>query len=260
MESQRNEPRDDRPRHYRPHLIVVFAIVMVWLASNANADQMDGSLLPTLNTIQLDATHSIASDHPALWQRDGNRPVSVDLKSALANFDADASPDGWRASVVIRDANANPVIMRSMATFTLVPRLALWDRNRFMDSDTEAMTWSMQLRFDEHGVANVTLPLRRSLESNFGWSSAGSSFPFDSISSRSRNHERFRSGNIAISRVYSSNRRRSVGGISYTRVDVPSTGMMRVRVSVPTEGVFEAETMVRLRPANFVSPSWPGSR
>lgn len=288
MESHQNEPGDDRPFHYRPHLIVVFAIVMVWLAANAQADQVGGemiarlaaetlsspvqgdvagsssdqvmSLMRPMNTIQWDATYVLPSGHSALWKRDGNRPVSVELSSSLANFDADAMPDGWRASVVIRDRDASPVVMQSAATFTLVPRVPLSGHRRFMDSDTQTMTWSMQLRFDERGVANVTLPLRRSLQASFGWSSASSRFPFDSVRSRSRNHDRFRGGNIAVSRVYSGHHQRTVGGVSYTRADVPSIGVMRVRVNVPTEGVFEAETPVRLRRSSFVNPAWPGFR
>lgn len=273
MEPNRTEPGADPSPHYRPHLIIVFAIVMAWFATSVSADEilptpvatrqvsspsdLGQSLSAPMHSIQWDATHVVPSDHPTLWKRVGSRPVSVDLASSLANFDADAGPDGWRARVVLRDIDANAVVMRASATFTLVPRVPLADHQQFMDADDQSITWSMPLRFDERGAASVTLPLRRSLEPAFGWSSAIAPHPFDSVGSRSRNNGRYRGGNIAVSRVYSGRNRRAVGGISYTRLDVPSTGVMRVRVSVPTEGVFEAETPVRLRRSNLLSTGWP---
>jgi hypothetical protein len=255
-------------------LIVVFAIALAWFASKASAaetlpapkspDKVAGSqpsdlpIAPTVQTLQWDATYEIPADARVDWKRTGSRPVSVELTSSLANFDADADPDGWRARVVLRDLDGNAVVMRSSATFTLTPRVPLADHEQFMDADHAAMTWSMPLRFDQRGAASVTLPLRQSLEPAFGWSSAVAPFPFDSVGSRSRNNGRYRGGNNAISRVYSGRNRRSVGGISYTRIDVPSTGVMHVRVAVPTEGVFEAETPVWLRPSNLLSTGWPG--
>ena len=276
MESNRNAPDADRPSHYRPHLIVVFAIAMAWFAANASADEFlttplaadsvlpspsgqDTSPLATMHSIQWDATSAIPEGDPALWRHLGNRPVSVELTSWLANFDADAQPDGWRASVALRDIDGNAVIMRSSATFTLVPRVPLADHEQFMEAGDQSLTWSMPLRFNEQGTANFTLPLRRSLQPSFGWSSAIAPFPLDSATSRSRNNGRYRGGNIAISRVYSGRNRRTVGGISYTRVDVPRTGVMKVRVSVPTEGVFESETHVWLRPQSLLSTRRPGS-
>ena len=276
MESNRNAPDTDRPTHYRPHLIIVFAIAMAWFAANVSADEFlpapiaadnlvfspsdqNASLLAPMDSLQLDATSAIPAGDPALWSRIGNRPVSVELTSSLANFDADAQPDGWRASLVLRDVDGNPVIMRSNATFTLVPRVPLADHQRYIEADDSSLTWSMSLRFNEQGVANFNLPLRRSLQPSFGWSSGIAPFPLDRATSRSRNNGRYRGGNIAISRVYSGRNRRTVGGISYTRLDVPRTGAMRVRVSVPTEGVFESETQVWLRPQSLLSDRMPGA-
>ena len=262
MQPDRTEPDVNPSSNYRPHLIVVFAIILAWVASSVSADE----LLPApvnsgelVHSIQWDATQEIPAGATANWQRFGGRPAYVELTSSLSNFDADADPDGWRARVVLRDKDANAIVIRSTATFTLVPRVPLADHEQFMDADHAKVTWSKQLRFDERGAANVTLPLQQSLQPAFGWSSAIAPFPFNSASSRSRNNGRYRGGNIAISRIYSGRNRRTVGGISYTRVDVPSTGVMHVRVSVPTEGVFESQTPVWLRPSNLLSSRRPGN-
>ena len=69
-----------------------------------DAAQVTGGAIPTLQVIG-DA-----------------RPDYVDLNAYLANFDADADPDGWRATVMLLDSMECPVIMHAHANFELIIR------------------------------------------------------------------------------------------------------------------------------------------
>ncbi len=249
-QSGNRDPVHHGPAHHRPHLIVLFAIMMMWFAANASAAFPEGTFpLPiqldppaaipvqTSGTLQWDATHlGVATplpdffdpmaDHRRPFDRLAGRPVSVDMTSWLANFDADADPDGWRAEIVLRDDHGHPVVMRAHAKFELIARLPMGDHHHFINAQHKSITWSMPLRLDERGVASVKLPLRRSQEAKMGWSSSihsSHSSPFHSVGSH--RHRPF---------TYRVN------------------GIMRVRVSVPTEGVFEAVTPVRLRPSFLI--------
>ena len=118
-------PSDDSSS-LRPHLTVVFAIVIVWIAGRASAETFDSQLpccggdgleLVGAPPIQFDAQTMF--DYPArieigpipempLTKSRNGKPVSVDLNASLANLDADSDPDGWRAQVVIRDRQGQP--------------------------------------------------------------------------------------------------------------------------------------------------------
>ena len=110
----------------------------------------------------------------------------------------------------------------------------------------------MPLRIDDRGVASVTLPLRQSLRPAFGWSSAIAPSPFDRVGSRSRNGGRYRNNRGAFGRdntVIASNWENRLG--------TPDMGVMKVRVSVPGSGVFEAVSQVWILPPAVVGGRWP---
>ncbi len=179
------------------------------------------------------------------------RPRYVELSAALSNFDADADPDGWRAEVVLRDRQDRVVVMRSHATFELMPRVPTADHRRYVDADRTSIRWSMPLEFDPRGVASCKLPLRESLEPLLGWSSA----VYPQSGSRRRGTRDYGSGARGL-RTWS-NSRTFVTLDLRNLIGTPSTGEMRVRVSVPTEGVFEAVTPVWIRPSVLVDTQWP---
>ncbi|MEM1068824.1 MAG: hypothetical protein AAGI63_08015 [Planctomycetota bacterium] len=177
-----------------------------------------------------------------------SRPIYVELAASLSNFDPDAEPDGWRAEIVLRDRNDRPVVMRAYASFELTPRVATLDSRRFINTTEKPIRWSMPLTFDDDGVARLKLPLRDTLKPMLGWSSA--SYPASGIRS---------TGNGARSRPTRPRHRRRTFVTSDVRdlIGTPSSGELRVRVSVPTEGVFEAASAVHIRPSVLVDTQWP---
>ncbi|TWT54011.1 hypothetical protein Pla22_16450 [Rubripirellula amarantea] len=281
----------DSSSSLRPHLTVVFAIVVIWLAGRASAqEQLEQSyfgdaqavsplcyppiqfdaqtmfedptfysdqVLPYADSalparIDIDPATAISRSNFQAGSHRADKPVTVELSSALANLDADSDPDGWRAQVVLRDREGNLVVARSNATFKLIPRIPLADHQQFTDADVAAATWSMPLKFDQRGVAMVTLPLRQSLKPIFGWSSAIAPSPFDQVGARSRNHGRYRNQQGAFGRDNT-----VVRNDWRDRLGMPSTAVMQVRVSVPGSGVFEAVSPVWIRPPSLVDSRWP---
>ncbi len=198
----------------------------------------------SIGSIQFDAVTPLRHDPPRIAVTRGNRsndsrPVSVDLYASLANFDADSDPDGWRAQVVLRNRDGHPVVMRSYATFELVPRIPLSANQNIRHHHFESMKWSKPLRYDQRGVAHTTLPLRRELQAIYGWNATSPSDPFGTF--HSGRHSRF-----TRSRLWDEH---SILGATWReQVTIPATGILKVRVSVPTEGVYEAVSTVRLRP------------
>lgn len=185
---------------------------------------------------------------PTVRHRGHARPRYVELVASLSNFDPDADPDGWRAEIVLRDRNDHPVVMRANATFELTPRVATADHRRFVNATGKPIRWSMPLEFDGDGVARVKLPLRDSLKPMLGWNSAIYP-PSGSRLGASRPNVRYSHSRHARRSFVTSDLRNLIG--------TPSTGEMRVRVSVPTEGVFEAAAPVFIRPSVLVDTQWP---
>ena len=167
---------------------------------------------------------------------------------SLANFDADADPDGWRVELVLLDQRDRPVIARANATFELIPRVPTADFYNYVDAAMLPVRWSMNLTFDQDGVARVKLPLRESLRPLFGWPSA--IFP--------RQGDRSRNNRSVSRRISGTWRSRSIVTDHWQNgLGRPTMGEMRVRVSVPTEGVFEAASIVPIRPSALVDTYWP---
>jgi hypothetical protein len=222
-------------------LTILFAIILASIAGVSSAQspqtiQYDGATAGTANSIQPNPNAVFDPFRVAGGAVHGNRsradarPVYAQLDASLANFDADADPDGWRAEVVLRDQKDRPVVMRAHATFELMPRVPMADQ------------------FDEDSVARVKLPLRRSLRPMLGWSSAV--YPPSGI--RTRN-----AGNTAHGLRTWKRSRTFVTSDLRTLVGTPASGELRVRVSVPTEGVFAAATGVWIRPSVLVDTKWP---
>jgi len=247
--------------------IVLFAIVLASIAGFASAQSPDPSPgcddCPTIEYYATEAEHVSSVDpHPAAELvpplsggvlptrrlRGNDRPAYVELVASLSNFDSDADPDGWRAEIVLRDRNDRPVVMRANASFELTPRVATADHRRFVNATGKPIRWSMPLEFDADGVARVKLPLRDSLKPMLGWNSA--IYPPSGTRVRnSRPNVRYSHSRHARRSFVTSDLRNLIG--------TPSTGEMRVRVSVPTEGVFEAAAPVFIRPSVLVDTQWP---
>ncbi|MDG2220381.1 MAG: hypothetical protein P8L85_03320 [Rubripirellula sp.] len=251
---------------------ILFAIVLVSIASFATAQPPAGENLTGASGVQICAgveyfftepDHisfgvTTAASSPAAQLTGGAIPIArhsgrarvayAELVAALANFDADADPDGWRAEIALRDRNDQPVLVRATATFELTARIATQESNRFVNATNQPIRWSRPLNFDEDGVARINLPLRNSLKPMLGWTSASgpnSGIRFGTSPSNSRE---YRARHLHRNFVTSDLR---------TLVGMPRTGELRVRVSVPTEGVYEAASPVNVRPSVLVDTQWP---
>jgi hypothetical protein len=253
--SQTDEDQRRQQVRRRQLLTVIFAIALLLVAGTASAQapttnipmipsaslQYDGvSPLPT-------AHRSAASDAAQLSggaigkhrQQANSRPAYAQLQATLANFDSDAQPDGWRVEITLRDRQDRPLAVRARATIELMPRVPMADHIRYVDADTAPIRWSMPLEFDQDSVARMKLPLRRSLRPMLGWPSA--------IDPPARHRGRNPFGR---KRTFVTTDLRNLIG-------TPNVGEMRVRVAVPTEGVFEAVTLVPIRPSVLVDTNWP---
>ena len=253
---------------YRPLLILLFAIILL-VANRAKAVEPSHHNHATIQSathtvIQLNDTLRVVpkatvvpaamlggatvENHyqPHANQFTGTRPKYAELHATLANFDADADPDGWRAKVVLRDAHDRPVIMRARATFSLTPRLPTADFHSYVDTDTKPITWSKDVRFDADGVANFKLPLTQRLQPPALATRHGSlSNPHGTVGQRIRTTTRL----TAFSDLINRQGREHLGLANF--------GELKVRLSVPTEGVFEAASPVQLRPSVLVDTRWP---
>ncbi len=249
----------------RQMLTVIFAILLISIAGISSAQSPPREDLSDSNAmLQYDGATSAPIAHPdavvdaarfAGGAIQSNRltgdarPTYVDMNASLANFDSDADPDGWRAEVVLFDRHDRPVAMRAHAKFELIVRVSTAERLSFVNADIPPLRWSMPLEFDQDAVARVRLPLRETLQPLFGWNSAINRPPRGLPTSISQNYARGRS-NWSRPRTFVTEDLR-------TLVALPSTGELRVRVSVPTEGVFEAAIPIWLRPSGLVDTRWP---
>lgn len=240
-------------------MTLIFAIVVIWVSSHASAQTPGviyygeaGTESANLAYQQVLETRSLQFDgisqslpspptHGVVRQL---RPRYLEMSVGLSNFDTDADPDGWRANLILRDHEDRPVVMRANASFELVPRISRIDAKRAVPTSVHPVRWSMPLEFGSDGVARVKLPLRQALKPMLGWSP---SFPEKSnrsfvSRSRSRNQSPFVTATPSDLRDL---------------VAKPEFGELRVRVSVPTQGVFHAKSLVRLRPSGLVDTKWP---
>lgn len=264
---------DSRSRHrLRPWLTLLFAVVLMLVASWASAQPPSVEPSPSNSTSHsgltaaserqsLDAgredqgafgcydpsqqRQEVATGGavPRMRVHDRPRPKYVEVTARLANFDADSDPDGWRAEVALRDAGDNPVSMRAWASFELMPRIPL-DDFRATDARTLPVRWSIPLRFDPDGIARVKLPLQAALRPMLGPEASA------------------RTGSKSLRTVSMGSLFPTAGAEQATRLDEQRVGMswwgeLKLRVSVPTEGVFETAVPVQVRPSVLVDTQWP---
>jgi hypothetical protein len=192
--------------------------------------QPTGRLIPTARR----------SGHP--------RPAYAELAAALANFDFDANPDGWRAEVALLDRNDQPVLARGTATFELKPRIVTEESDRFVNATKHPIRWTRRLSFDADGVARIKLPLRNSLKPMLVWISASDPRLGSRFGTSSSNFQDTRTRQLH--RNFVTNDLRTVVGM-------PRTGELRVSNLLPTEGMYEAVSPVSVRPSVLVDTQWP---
>lgn len=225
----------------RPLLILLFALILASMAKSLPAQDVATIQYDGATNIRLDPHH--VSGGAAIAAPNQRRPAYVEMSAALANFDADADPDGWRAAVVVRDRNDQPVTMRATATFELKPRLWSITEDKRIGHQAESIKWTQQLVFNDEGIAEVKLPLRKSLRSLLGWRE----------DSRAMRTTLFGSSNFQSTR-----KRRSFATADVRQViGTPRYGHLSVRVAIPTEGVFESVSTVEIRPSVLVDTQWP---
>ncbi len=189
------------------------------------------------------------------------RPQYVELASGLANFNADPEPDGWRAEVVLRDSQDQPVTTEAMATFELMPRVPPYDLrsidhhrasdpSQSLDARAFPIRWSLPLHFDADGVARLKLRLRPGVRELLGWDSpSGASSPYGDSAGR-------RLGASSGPRVWKPGRTFVTVNTNYL-IAMPSLGVLRLRVTVPNAGVLETAAAVQIRPSVLVDTQWP---
>ena len=290
-----NDPNPKPSLHYRPFLIALMALIILAIAGNVNGQELTQlasatapvaqkvpvsqkvvvqfnnttQLLPRAESSPGTTKHTVTdivagvgaseqqsrAQHESWSRYTSSRPKYAEMKAELANFDADADPDGWRVELVLRDAHDRPVAMRSTARFELMPRVPTADFHNYVDADIIPITWSKDVKFDERSVAHFKLPLREQLKPLFGWPS--SIYPETGMRSNiyGRN-SRYRSG------IHGRAGRSQRLGTAVTRdfrntLGKPTVGELRVRVSVPTEGVFSAVVPIQIRPSVLVDTNWP---
>ncbi len=289
---QAEKQRAQADTSMRPVWIILFAAILILICTKSKADeqpiapidatdryamQATGPVSHATLTIELNGVvHVIepsrkpasAKQHPvdaasatagvgqASWTPAlVARPAYAQLTAHLANFDADADPDGWRAEVVLFDRRDRPIAARGQANFQLTPRIPTGDFHHYVDAELQPITWSENLSFDADAVARFKLPLRAPLRTSWGWASAN-------YSQTELRHSGFlRPSSIHRTGTFRSRHPRFVG-TSFARdirrsIGKSDFGELRVRVSVPGEGVFEAVSVVPIRPAVLVDTHWP---
>ena len=185
------------------------------------------------------------------------RPKYAYVSAQIAQFDADADPDGWLANVMLMDAEDRPVsVPRASAKFELMPRVPTHDFTGYVNANVKPISWTVPLQFSADKVAIARLKLRQPLSPLAGWTSeshpaVGAAGGF--YSSRRgiirHSHPDYRSRTAATDRQYRGGAIDAIGLAGY--------GQLKVRVSVPGEGTFDAVAPIELRPAVLVDTRWP---
>ena len=263
--------RSSRSIGCRPVWIVLFAAILILTAGIASAQEAgiasaqetvpeeqaqtvvnhDGieMLLPKAQQDEATAAAAAEARRARISNRRFGRPKYATVAATLANFDSDATPDGWRVEVMLFDSRDRPVSKRAHATFQLMPRLPSADYVGYVNAAEEPVRWSMPLKFQEDAVARVKLPLNQKLKSVFDRSVMFLPDPGLGISVNE-------SRRAVLRRAYGNSYSDFQNDWRYN-IGRPEFGQLKVRVSVPTEGVFEAVTAVSIRPPVLVDTNWP---
>ena len=246
----------------RPVWIVLFAAMLILTAGVVSAQTVEE--LPKSVEVQYDnvvrqlpqadidlqaAADAADQRREQIRQRASGRPKYAKVLATLANFDSDPDPDGWDVEVALLDANDRLVTKRAHATFELMPRIPAADYVGYVDAKMSPIRWSSKLKFDDDGIARLQLPMRERLKPLFGRHVAFLPDPGLGISiNQSRNvvlRRPMEYNRTAFSRDWRANLGR------------PELGEFKARISVPTEGVFEAVVPAQMRPSVLVDTTWP---
>jgi len=237
---------DHTQSRHRRLLKVVLALAVIWYAldSSAASGQMVSGDCPICESPAPALAFDDFTPLPAGRQ---STPVfaapvtSVEVRAGLANLDADASPDGWRAEIVLRDRYGLLTAAPARATIELLTvhppvRWRPQAGDVFDAVSTRPLArWSERLTFDARSVATVNLPVTRQATRALGWRSS----PQIHIATRGVIGPRL-VGRRGKDRYFVTDELRD-------RIDHADRGWLRVRVSVPGSPRFEAITSVSLR-------------
>ena len=249
--NESNEPNTP-PFRYRPLLIVLFALLLLCVASTVKAQAIYGPA----GSIDFDQRPyqfpEIDRSANSSSQMTSVSPAYAEVTAELANFDSDANPDGWRAIVVLRDKDDQVVQPNGRVEFELKPRFPNSDFQGFKNAQRTPMKWSPKLTYNSNGTASFKLPLRKELRPLWGWSSAvvqqtGSRSTI--VNDRATYLPRH-NGRSDASRLGSGLPTRPGSTLPSdwrTNVTFPELGRLQVKVFVPSQGVFQAVTIVRVR-------------
>ena len=274
-------PRRPLNENQRPLWIIIFAILLASIALRAKGQGISDA--PPDHA--LSPSEALAADEDAVYteMRIGDRVVRVKraaerasapqselakrarsmrpkyafVSAEIAQFDSDADPDGWLASVMLMGSDDQPVtVRRASARFELTPRLPTHDFTGYVDANLKPIQWNVPLKFAEDGVATVRLPLRDPIAPLIGW--PATSHP---AVGRAGGFHASRRG--IIRHTTTAFQDRTALNASQSRlaarsaIGMASFGQLKIRVSVPGEGVFDAVTPIALRPSVLVDTRWP---
>ncbi len=259
---------DDKGSVRKRQLItVIFAIAVVLIAGQAQAQEQaqDREARFQYGWTATESVEHLPAPRPALAPvrveggripprvNTDSRPVYLEMNASMANFDADPDPDGWRVELVLRDRHDRPTQRRSQAVLELRARSSTVNPGQYVNADFAPIRWSMPLKFDQDAVARLRLPLRQPFQPIQIRAAAGSRGATGSLRASANRRRRWSTGNINSSGLH-----RSIARWEADQdVGLADFGELRARVSVPTEGVFEAVTAVRIRPPVLVDTQWP---
>ena len=263
-----DSPSELRDR-YRPLWTILFALALILWATTISAQEpvavtyAGETFIVPVNpvTTSLMPAESVSDDLGPSTSGSKKRPVTVRVQAALANFDADADPDGWIATLQLRDEFDRFVSRRAMARFELIPRVPTSDHRGYINADQKPVQWTIPVQFSKESATKVQLKLNRRIERAFDWPSGiqlASYIQSGRFSNRNGvlrtsefvgNRSAVRARTVITSDLMSETIRREVS--------MPSWGVLNVRVAVAGEGVFAASSMTRLRPPVLVDTSWP---
>lgn len=247
-------PNDDRTEisqlKRRQTLRIAMAIFLIWIACTSKSDAAEFCLQSVVygTQMQFDGFTSIPDIDQAIDDQSFVGPAYVQLYAELSNFDRDADPDGWHASVVIRSGGGSVVDVFGRATFEILEHSQRYGRQSTGGSLVgirPLARWSVPLQFDDQGVAKVTLPASTALQRRLGWNSVATIHNGTRIAAR---HERHRWNRVRDDL----NQRRFVSHNVRDRIDFPTSSWLRVRLMIPEQRSLEAVAPIDIRPAILV--------
>lgn len=243
--------------HHRPLWIIIFAILLASIAIRAKGQGLSDATTGQL----IQNTPESPGDQVATAKRvrrvKSTRPQYAFVSAELAQFDSDADPDGWIGTILLLDSDDQPTIPhRANAKFEMMPRVPTHDFTGYVNANVKPITWSMPLKFGDDGSAKVRLKLDKAIQPLIGWPSTSHPAVGNAGGFYSRRRGIIRHTTPGYDPPTSLSDLQRCGGATQF-IGVASFGQLKVRVSVPGRGVFDAVTPVTLRPSVLVDTRWP---